>query len=180
MVPVVSDGKVPIVYGIQTHLRSHAHMRDSSAAPLGEDPGPERPPLLRPVRQVRRVGRARVVLIADDSADAREIYGSYLDRCGFRVHTSADGGAAIALALDVNPDVIVMDLAMPKMDGISATRRLKAHRRTRHIPVILLTGYPYQAIERGALEAGVAVFLTKPCLPEDLKRHVSELSGRAA
>ena len=80
----------------------------------------------------------------------------------------------------MNPDVIVMDLAMPKMDGISATRRLKAHRRTRHIPVILLTGYPYQAIERGALEAGVAVFLTKPCLPEDLERHVSELSGRAA
>jgi len=68
-----------------------------------------------------------------------------------------------------------MDLAMPGLDGIGAIRRLKQLPQTRRIPVILLTGHAVQAIEQGALEAGAAAFLTKPCLPEDLEQHIQRL-----
>jgi two-component system cell cycle response regulator DivK len=122
-----------------------------------------------------RSHRAGVVLIVDDSRDAREIYAAYLNHRGFRTYTSPDGSAAIDMALEYRPDVVVMDLTMPYIDGITALRRLKTHPRTKQIPVILLTGYPSKAIERGAIEAGAEIFLTKPCLPEDLERHVRDL-----
>ena len=125
-----------------------------------------------------RQGRpAPLVLIVDDTVDARELYASYFTAMGLRVVTAQDGEAGIAAAIHYRPDVIVMDLAMPRIDGITATKYLKGHARTRHVPVILLTGYPYKAIENGALEAGADVFLTKPCLPEDLGGHVERLAA---
>jgi CheY-like chemotaxis protein len=91
------------------------------------------------------------------------------------VRTAPDAETALVLAQTLRPDVIVMDLAMPGLDGITATYRLKRDPRTRRIPVIVLTGYSFRAIERGALEAGADVFLTKPCLPEDLEGQIRRL-----
>ena len=68
-----------------------------------------------------------------------------------------------------------MDLAMPQYDGLTATKKIKADARTRRTRVILLTGYPMDTIARKASEVGVDRYLTKPCLPEDLQRHVNEL-----
>jgi len=119
--------------------------------------------------------RAAGVLIVDDTPDVREMYGEYFTARGFRVVTARDGEAGVATATAHRPDVIVMDLSMPRLDGITAIRQLKADARTRKVPVILLTGYPYKAIEDGALEAGADAFLTKPCLPEDLERQVHRL-----
>ena len=93
--------------------------------------------------------------------------------------TAPDGDAAVQTAMAQRPDVIVMDLAMPRLNGISAVHRLKQDARTRNIPVIILTGYAFRAIQQGALEAGADVFLTKPCLPEDLERSVRDLLGRS-
>ena len=115
------------------------------------------------------------VLIVDDTPDVREMYGEYLTAHGFRVSTAPDGELGIASAKQRRPDCIVMDLSMPKVDGITAIKHLKADPRTHDVPVILLTGYPYKAIEQGALEAGADAFLTKPCLPEDLESHVQRL-----
>jgi two-component system, cell cycle response regulator DivK len=129
-------------------------------------------PHKRPQPRARRAG---LVLIADDTRDSRELYGLYLSHQGFAVELASDGAAAVDAAIKLRPDVIVMDLSMPQLDGIAATIRLKAHPRTQSIPVILLTGYPYKAIAGGALEGGVDVFLTKPCLPEDLEAHVRRL-----
>lgn len=124
----------------------------------------------------RRRGRGvGLVLIADDTPDTRELYGLYLNHVGYAVELVGDGLAAVDRATALRPDVIVMDLAMPGLDGITATQRLKGHRRTQAIPVILLTGYPYKAIQRGALENGVDVLLTKPCLPEDLEQRIRQL-----
>src|SRR5438477_7870891 len=120
----------------------------------------------------------RTVLIVDDAADTREMYGAFLGYRGFGVFTAPDGSAGVATALAQRPDVIVMDLAMPRLNGISAVAQLKQHPRTRHIPVIILTGYAVRALQQGALEAGADVFLTKPCLPEDLERHVRPLLDR--
>ena len=116
-----------------------------------------------------------LVLIVDDSLDVREMYSQYLSPRGFSVLTASDGGQGIELALEARPDVIVMDLAMPNMTGTTATQRLKNHPLTRNMPVVILTGHPFNAIEQGALEAGAAMLLTKPCLPEDLETHVRSL-----
>jgi CheY-like chemotaxis protein len=125
-------------------------------------------------------GAHRLVLIVDDTADTREMYSQYLTSRGFTVLTARDGAFGVDMALRRRPDVIVMDLAMPNVDGITATQRLKREIETRRTPILILTGYPMQAIERGALEAGADVFLTKPCLPEDLEQHVQRLLDRAA
>jgi two-component system, cell cycle response regulator DivK len=132
-------------------------------------------PLQRYSRGSPRARLARRVLIVDDSPDTRDLYSTYLDHCGYQVITAPDGDVGIDLAVRLKPDVIVMDLAMPRINGISATHHLKHHPRTRRIPVVLLTGYAFRAIQQGALEMGVDVFLTKPCLPEDLEVHVRRL-----
>jgi two-component system, cell cycle response regulator DivK len=108
------------------------------------------------------------------------MYSEYLRHRGFSVLAASDGLAGIQLALGARPDVIIMDIAMPNMSGTTAIKRLSTHPLTRKIPVVVLTGYPYDAIEHGALEAGAAMLLTKPCLPEDLEGHVRTVLARPA
>ena len=106
------------------------------------------------------------------------MYSEYLSYRGFSVLTARDGPQAIELALAARPDVIVMDLAMPNMTGTTATQWLKDNTRTCNIPVVILTGHPFNAIEQAALEAGAVLLLTKPCLPEDLETHIRSLLKR--
>ena len=124
-----------------------------------------------------RLGARRFarVLIVDDNPDAREMYALFFRTKGYDAVTADDAEIAVEMAAQLQPDVIVMDLAMPGMSGISATHQLKCDPRTRKIPVILLTGHYARAIQEGALERGVDAFLTKPCLPEDLEHHVVRL-----
>ena len=119
-----------------------------------------------------------IVLVADDVLDTRELYAMYFTSRGFRVVTAIDGQSTIEAALAHRPDVIILDRAMPKLDGISVTRLLKSDPRTQRTPIIILTAYPYASIEGGALEAGADIFLTKPCLPEYLETRVRELLNR--
>jgi two-component system, cell cycle response regulator DivK len=124
----------------------------------------------------RRSPRRRpVILIADDTTDTRDLYAEHFRTRGFTVVTAHDGPAVVNAALEHVPDVIVMDLAMPQYDGLTATRKIKEDARTRRTRVILLTGFPMNTIARQASEAGVDRYLTKPCLPEELQRHVNEL-----
>ena len=103
------------------------------------------------------------------------MYAEYLAYSGYAVEQAADGEEAVKLAQDLLPDVVVMDLSLPIMDGWEATRRLKADERTRRIPVIALTGHALASHSRGAREAGCDAFLAKPCLPEKLVEKVEEL-----
>ena len=122
------------------------------------------------------VGRDRtVVLIVDDTADGRDIYSLYLQHHGFTVLTARDGTEGVELAREHQPDVIIMDLAMARLDGIAATKRLKRDARTRRAPVIILTAYPEKPVQQRAMEAGASVFLTKPCLPDVLEQHIRRL-----
>jgi DNA-binding response OmpR family regulator len=119
-----------------------------------------------------------LVLIVDDFVDTRQLYATHFRHQGFRTLTAADGDAAVVKATEYQPDLIVMDLAMPRVSGISAAHSLKYNSRTRKIPIILLTGYGERAIREGALEIGVDLFLTKPCLPENLEHEVRRLLDR--
>jgi CheY-like chemotaxis protein len=115
-----------------------------------------------------------VILIADDTTDSRDLYAEYFETRGFSVVTARDGVHAVQVALEHVPEVIVMDLAMPQIDGLTAIQRIKADARLQQTRVIVLTGYHF-ALERSALEAGADLFLRKPCLPERLELHVNGL-----
>ena len=86
------------------------------------------------------VERPRVLLV-DDYPDAREMYTEYLQFSGYDVVQAANGMEALEQAVEASPDIILMDLSLPVMDGWEATRRLKADKRTAGIPVVALTGH---------------------------------------
>jgi CheY-like chemotaxis protein len=113
-----------------------------------------------------------MILVVDDTLDARELYAEYLRIAGLRAEVAEDGLDALAKASTLQPSVIVMDLAMPRMDGWEATRRLKADPVTRDIPVIALTGHAIERSRERAIEAGADGYLTKPCYPDSLLAEV--------
>src|SRR2546430_3507815 len=120
------------------------------------------------------------VMVVDDYPDAREMYGEYLEYCGFEVVQASNGMEALQRALDTKPDIILMDLSLPVMDGWEATRRLKADKRTANIPVVALTGHALAGISDGAKKAGCDAFVTKPCLPEDLVKEIRKVLEASA
>jgi two-component system cell cycle response regulator DivK len=120
------------------------------------------------------------VLLVDDYPDAREMYSEYLAFSGFDVVEAANGMEALQRAANERPDIILMDLSLPVMDGWEATRRLKADERTADIPVVALTGHALAGFSEGARQAGCDAFVTKPCLPEDLVKEIRKVLARPA
>ena len=116
-----------------------------------------------------------LVLVVEDYQDAREMYAAYLQFSGFRVAEATNGFEAIDKTLELMPDIILMDLALTKMDGWEATRRLKLDDRTRHIPVVALTGHALAGHAEGARQAGCDSFVTKPCLPDALVAEIQRM-----
>jgi two-component system cell cycle response regulator DivK len=119
-----------------------------------------------------------LVLVVDDYQDAREMYAEYLSFSGFRVEEASTGAEAIEKAFALRPDVILMDLSLPGMDGWTATRRLKNDERTKGIPVVALTGHALAGASEGARQAGCDAFVTKPCLPDELVVEVRRMLHR--
>ncbi|HEX7020117.1 MAG TPA: response regulator [Gemmatimonadaceae bacterium] len=113
------------------------------------------------------------MLLVEDYEDAREMYRDYLVYAGFEVQTADNGLEAIDKALSLAPDLILMDLALPILDGWEATRRLKADARTATIKVVALSAHAMAAEERRAVDAGCDGFIAKPCLPQELAEHVA-------
>lgn len=107
------------------------------------------------------------------------MYAEYLRHCGFEVDTAVTGAEAIDRVFARMPDIVVMDLTMPALDGWEATRRLKADPRTKAIPVLALTGHALEGSESAARAAGCNGYVMKPCLPEDLVIVIAQyLDGR--
>ena len=125
--------------------------------------------------------RKSLVLVVDDFADNREMYSEYLSYSGFEVIEARTGKEAIEAAQARMPDIIIMDLSLPVMDGWEATRRLKADERTRRIPVVALTGHALAGHSKGARDAGCDSFLAKPCLPDQLVAEIKRMleSGKS-
>lgn len=111
------------------------------------------------------------------------MYAEYLQYSGFRVAEACTGNEALAQAFALTPDLILMDLSLPGMDGWEATRHLKADERTKHIPIVALTGHALAGASDRAKRAGCDAFVTKPCLPDDLvvevRRMLSAVSRHA-
>ena len=118
-----------------------------------------------------------LILVVDDYEDAREMYAEYLEFSGFEIVQAGNGVEAIDRAHDSHPDVILMDLSLPVMDGWEATRRLKADDETKQIPVLAVTGHALTGVSNDAKNAGCDGFITKPCLPEDLVTEIRKVLG---
>jgi CheY-like chemotaxis protein len=116
-----------------------------------------------------------LILVVDDFEDAQEMYKQYLEFSGYRTATAANGVEAVEKANELSPDLILMDLSLPVMDGWEATRRLKSSDRTRSIPVVALTGHALAGHSERAKEAGCDAFVTKPCLPDALVAEIQRM-----
>jgi CheY-like chemotaxis protein len=113
-----------------------------------------------------------MVLIVDDSPDARALYREYLEFCGFAVETADDGEEAVRKSVECWPAVILMDLAMPGVDGWEAIRRIRANAMTAEIPIVALSAFAFGEEPERARLAGADLCLTKPCLPSQVGRVV--------
>ncbi len=108
------------------------------------------------------------ILIVDDFKDDREMYSHYLTRYGFDVTLASDGQEALDKALEIHPDLILMDLWLPQIAGWEAIRQLRADDKTKQIPIVVLTARAF--VSAGAV--GCEGCLIKPCRPEDLMVEV--------
>jgi len=118
------------------------------------------------------------VLVVDDSAEIRELWRLWLTFWGFSVDEARNGHDAIQKATQSQPDLILMDLWMPVVDGVEAMRRLKADSRTSHVPVLALSAQTHAPDSSTALAAGADAFLAKPCDPDRLLDHIRMVMGR--
>lgn len=118
-----------------------------------------------------------LILVVEDYDDAREMYVEYLTFTGFNVESATNGLEAIDMTQRLKPDLVLMDLALPKLDGWEATRRLKSDPATAGIPVIALTGHALAGHAERAREAGCDSFITKPCVPDELVAEISRVLG---
>lgn len=120
-------------------------------------------------------GSKPLVLVVDDYQDAREMYAEYLEFSGFRVAEAENGAEALEKAFALLPDVILMDLSLPIIDGWEATRRLKSDDRTKAIPVVALTGHALAGEATGEQQVKCDAFVIKPCLPDTLVAEVKKV-----
>ena len=123
---------------------------------------------LRPVAKRERP----LVLIVEDQQDLRHLYVQELTIGGFDVIEAANGADAISHTATQSPDVVLMDLSLPIVDGWEATRRLKADEKTAHIPVVALTAHDGAGELQRATSAGCDWFVPKPCPPHALITEV--------
>jgi len=123
---------------------------------------------------------APLVLVADDEEDIRSLVAFRLRRAGYEVITAADGEEALLLATTRLPDLVVLDMMMPKATGLEVTRSMREHEATKVIPVILLTARAQEGDVMSGFEAGADDYVKKPFSPQDLQARVQALLERSA
>jgi CheY-like chemotaxis protein len=112
------------------------------------------------------------ILVVDDFDDTRLLLRTWLERKGFRVIEASDGKEAIAQAETNEPDLIIMDVEMPELDGLSATRHIRSLIPLQHVPVVAVSAYGAQQFRGEALAAGCNEYVSTPFEPEDLEKVI--------
>jgi DNA-binding response OmpR family regulator len=119
-----------------------------------------------------------LILVADDDADLRALVAYRLESAGYEVVQAVDGQQAVELAFERAPDVVVLDLMMPKLDGYEVARRLRADERTHSVPVLLLTSRSQERDVAAGFDAGANDYVTKPFSPAELQVRVRAMLAR--
>ena len=115
------------------------------------------------------------ILVVDDEPIVQRLLQHHLERAGHEMLTAANGREAIEIANRDEPELIVMDVMMAEMDGLTALRRLKKDADTKAIPVIMITANPHHVTKQESEAAGAALFLTKPFSPNQLLTEIQRL-----
>ena len=118
------------------------------------------------------------ILIAEDERDIRELITFTLKYAGHEVHQAANGEESVSMARDVMPDLIMMDVRMPKMTGYEACRLLKADEKVKHIPVVFLSAKGQETEIQTGLEVGATDYILKPFAPDQLIKRVNEILAK--
>ncbi|MCH7808934.1 MAG: response regulator, partial [Planctomycetes bacterium] len=187
-----SSDRITVSIGVASHERGtleRAILRADRALYRAKDAGRNRVfateapgtigdiPADHPTEQTRHTRDDPVhVLVADDNPTNRLIYKRTLEREGYDVREAADGAAALAAIAESPPDVIIMDVMMPRVDGLECTRRLKADPATRDIPVIVVSAKAQEEDILAGLEAGANEYLTKPVRAAELALRVGSMA----
>lgn len=132
---------------------------------------PQPPPATKPPSKAK-------VLVVEDYEDAREMYQEFLEYEGFEVEVAKDGLEALERAKDSRPDLILMDMSLPLVNGWEATRRLKEDDDTAGIPVVALTGHAFPGHADKAKQVGCDDFVTKPALPQDVADRIRAMLSK--
>lgn len=122
---------------------------------------------------------AKIVLLVEDNEDNLVVYRTILEHVGYRVIEARDGEEGVTQARRQLPDLILMDISIPKMDGWEATQRLKADATTRGIPIIALTAHALEEDRQKAQQAGCDGYLAKPVEPRRVVQEVERFVGPA-
>ncbi len=120
------------------------------------------------------------VLIVDDNPTNLKLVCDVLECEGYTVEKAGDAEYAQEILQETVPDLILMDIALPGIDGLTLTRKLKAHQRTRHICIVALTAFAMKGDEQKALEAGCDGYITKPIDTRKLPGQIAEILKRRA
>jgi DNA-binding response OmpR family regulator len=119
-----------------------------------------------------------VIVVADDEEDILELVALGLERAGYVIHRAVDGEQALALIREHTPDLAILDVAMPKLDGFELTRQLRNDPETSETKIVLLTARVQEADVDAGLAAGAHDYITKPFSPQELQERVAALLQR--
>ena len=119
-----------------------------------------------------------LILLVEDQSELRRMYAQQLELSGFDVIEAGNGEDAVTRTAADSPDVVLMDLSLPVLDGWEATRRLKTDERTAHIPIVALTAHDESGDLQRATRAGCDWFVPKPCPPDALIVEIQRVLSR--
>lgn len=122
----------------------------------------------------------KTILLVEDNEDNLVVYRTILEHVGYRVIVARDGEEGVSCAREHRPDLILMDISIPRLDGWEATARLKSGRDTRLIPIIALTAHALEEDRQKAIEAGCVGYLAKPVEPRRVVQEVARFVGPAS
>jgi len=166
----LSERAVELALSGGTTLKEALASCPAEVARVPAGAAPHRGPGPKPEAQP---GRSKpVALVVDDDAAARTLFDRTISQAGVQVHLAENGEQAVRMAHEIKPDIIILDVMMPVLDGIETCRQLKSSLGTAHIPVIMATAKSLEESEVEALRAGADDYLIKPVMPEKLRLHV--------
>lgn len=137
-----------------------------------------REPELSGLRARAQAMRSPLILHSDDEPALLTLVSFILDRAGYRVMSTTDGHAALDLAENLHPDLILTDIMKPGMSGLELLSRLKAHPTLSAIPVVMMSACSASDVVSRALEMGAESYLVKPCLPAEIVQVISSVLGK--
>jgi len=119
---------------------------------------------------------SKTVLYVEDNEFNRKIVRQLLTVTTYRLLEATDGEEGVAMAFDARPDLVLMDIQLPKLSGLDATRKIRQDPRTAHIPIIVVTSFALSGDDQKALEAGASAYLAKPYSPREMLEQIRKLA----